>query len=89
MRLGDRRFESVMIVASSEHGTGSDQFVYNIRCSRPEEIYLYIGNGHKLKVERLGSLDLVLHCKDDVPVVLEDVGVVPSLSFDLMSVKYI
>ena len=71
------------------HGTGSDQFVYNKRLPRPEETYLHIGNGHRLKVEWFGSLDVVLHCKEDVPVTLEDVAVVPSLAFDLMSINCI
>ena len=57
--------------------------MYNKRLPRPEETYLHIGNGHKLKVEWFGSLDVVLHCKEDVPVTLEDVAVVPSLAFDL------
>ena len=74
---------------SSVHGTGSDQFVYNKRLHRPEEAYLHIGNGHKLKVEWLGSLDVVLHCKEDVPVTLEDIAIVPSLAFDLMSINCI
>ena len=74
---------------SSVHGTGSDQFVYNKRLPRSEETYLHIGNGYKLKVEWLGSLDVVLHCKEDVPVTLEDVAVVPSLAFDLMSINCI
>ena len=74
---------------SSVHGTGSDQFVYNKRLARPEETYLHIGNGHRLKVEWFGSLDVVLHCKEDVPVTLEDVAVVPSLAFDLMSINRI
>ena len=74
---------------SSVHGTGSDQFVYNKRLPRPEETYLHIGNGHRLKVEWFGSLDVVLHCKEDVPVTLEDVAVVPSLAFDLMSINRI
>ena len=74
---------------SSVHGTGSDQFVYNKRLPRPEETYLHIGNGHKLKVEWFGSLDVVLYCKEDVPVTLEDVAVVPSLAFDLMSINCI
>ena len=71
------------------HGTGSDQFVYNKRLPRPEETYLHIGNGHKLKVEWFGSLDVVLHCKEDVPVTLEDVAVVLSLAFELMSINCI
>ena len=74
---------------SSVHGTGSDQFVCNKRLPRPEETYLHIGNGHKHKVEWFGSLDVVLHCKEDVPVTLEDVAVVPSLAFDLMSINCI
>ena len=74
---------------SSVHGTGSDQFVYNKRLPRPEETYLHIGNGHILKVEWFGSLDVVLHCKEDVPVTLEDVTVVPSLAFGLMSINCI
>ena len=74
---------------SSVHGTGSDQVVYNKRLPRPEETYLHIGNGHRLKVEWFGSLDVVLHCKEDVPVTLEDVAVVPSLAFDLMSINRI
>ena len=74
---------------SSVHGTGSDQFVYNKRLPRPGETYLHIGNGHKLKVEWFGSLDVVLHCKEDVPVTLEDVAAVPSLAFDLMSINCI
>ena len=74
---------------SSVHGTGSDQFVYNKRLPHPEETYLHIGNGHRLKVEWFGSLDVVLHCKEDVPVTLEDVAVVPSLAFDLMSINCI
>ena len=74
---------------SSVHGTGSDQFVYNKRLPRPEETYLHIGNGHKLKVEWFGSLDVVLQCKEDVLVTLEDVAVVPSLVFDLMSINCI
>ena len=32
-----------------------------------------------------GSLDVVLHCEDDVQVTLENVAVVPGLAFDLMS----
>ena len=74
---------------SSVHGTDSDQFVYNKRLPRPEETYLHIGNGHRLKVEWFGSLGVVLHCKEDVPVTLEDVAVVPSLAFDLMSINCI
>ena len=74
---------------SSVHGTGSDQFVYNKRLPRPEETYLHIGNGHKLKVEWFGSLDVVLHFKEDVPVTLEDVTVVPSRALDLMSINCI
>ena len=74
---------------SSVHGTGSDQFVYNKRLPRPEETYLHIGNGHKLKVEWFGSLGIVLHCKEDVPVTLADVAVVPFLAFDLMSINCI
>ena len=74
---------------SSVHGTGSDQFVYKKRLPHPEETYLHIGNGHRLKVEWFGSLDVVLHCKEDVPVTLEDVAVVPSLAFDLMSINCI
>ena len=74
---------------SSVHGTGSDQFVYNKRLPRPEETYLHIGNGHKLKVEGFGSLDVVLQCKEGVPVTLEDIAVVPSLAFDLMSINCI
>ena len=74
---------------SSVLGTGSDQFVYNKRLPRPEETYLHIGNGHKLKVEWFGSLDVVLHCKEDVPVTLKDVAVVPSHAFDLMSINCI
>ena len=52
---------------SSVHGTGSDQSVYNKRLPRSEETYLHMGNGHKLKVEWFGSLDVVLPCKEDVP----------------------
>ena len=72
---------------SSVHGTGCDQFVYNKRIPRPEETYLHIGNGQNLKVEWFGSLDVVLHCKEDVPVTLEEIAVVPSLSFDLTSIN--
>ena len=74
---------------SSMHGTGSDQFVCNKRLPHPEETYLHIGNGHKLKVKLFGSLDVVLYCKEDVPVTLEDVAVVPSLACDLMSINCI
>ena len=74
---------------SSVHGTDSDQFVYNKRLPRLEETYLHIGNVHKLKVEWFGSLDVVLHCKEDVPVTLERVAVVPSLAFDLMPINCI
>ena len=74
---------------SSVLGTGSDQFVYNKRLPRPEETYLHTGNGHKLKMEWFGYLGVVLHCKEDVPVTLEDVAVVPFLAFDLMSINYI
>ena len=74
---------------SSVHGTGSDQLVSNKRLPRPEETYLHIGNGHKLKVEWFGSLDVVLHCKEDVSMTLEDVAVVPSLAFDIMSINCI
>ena len=63
--------------------------MYNKRLPRPEEAYLHIGNGHELKVEWFGSLDVVLHCKEDVPVTLEDVTVVPSLAFDLTSINCI
>ena len=72
---------------SSVHGTGSDQLVYNKRLPRPEKTYLHIGNGHKLKVQWFGSLDAVLHCKEDVPVTLEDVAAVRSLAFDLISIN--
>ena len=61
----------------------------NKRLPRPEETYLHIGNGQKLKVEWFESLDVVLHCKEDVPVTLEDVAVVPSLAFDIMSINCI
>ena len=71
------------------HGTGSDQFVYNECLPRPEETYLHIGNGHKLRVEWFGSIDVVLHWKEDVPVTLEDVAVVPPLALDLMSINCI
>ena len=74
---------------SSVHGTGSDQIVYNKRLPRPEKTYPHIGNGLKLKVEWFGSLDVVLHCKEDVTVTLEDVAVVPPLAFDLMSTNCI
>ena len=74
---------------ASVHGTGSDQFVYNKRLPRPEETCLHIGNGLKLTVEWFGSLDVVLHCKEDVSVTLEDVIVVLSLAFDLMSINCI
>ena len=74
---------------SSAHGTGSDQFVYNKPLPRPEETYLHIDNGHKLKVEWFGPLDVVLHCKENVPVTLENVAVVPSLAFDFMSINCI
>lgn len=60
------------------HRTGSDPFVYNKRRPRPEEEYLYIGDGHQLKVEWIGSVDVVLHCKEGGPVALEDVALVPS-----------
>ena len=72
---------------SSVHGTGSDQFVYNKRLPLPEETCLHIGNSLKLKVEWFGSLDVVRRCKEDVSVTLEDVAVVLSLAFDLMSIN--
>lgn len=53
--------------ASSVDGTGSDQCVSNKRCPRPEGAYLYIGDGHKLKVGWVGSFDVVLHCKKISP----------------------
>ena len=71
--------------ASSVHGTGSGKFVYNKRRPPPPVASLLIGDGRKLKVECFGSLDVVLHCEDDVQVTLENVAVVPGLAFDLMS----
>ena len=71
--------------ASSVHDTGSGKFVYNKRRPLPAEAFLLIGDGRKLKVECLGSLDVVFHCNDDARVTLESVAVVPGLAFDLMS----
>ena len=59
--------------------------MYNKRRPLPAEASLLIGDGRKLKVECFGSLDVVLHCEDDVEVTLENVAVVPGLAFDLMS----
>ena len=75
--------------ASSVHGTGSGKFVYNNGRPLPAEASLLISDGRKLKVECFGSLDVVLHCEDDVQVTLENIAVVPGLAFDLMSFNYI
>ena len=70
--------------AFSVHGTGSGKFVNNKRRLLPAEASLLIGDGRKLKVECFGSLDVVLHCEDDVQMTLENITVVPGLAFDLM-----
>ena len=75
--------------ASSVHGTGSGKFVFNKRRPLPAEASLLIGDGRKLKVGCFGSLDVVLNCKVDVRVTLENVAVVPGLAFDLMSLRCI
>ena len=66
------------------HGTGSGKFVYNKRRPRFAGAFLFIGEGRKLRMEWFGSLDVVLLCKDDVRVTLENVAVVPGLALDLM-----
>ena len=71
--------------ASSVRGTGSGKFVYNKWRPLPGEVCLLTGDGRQLKVECVGSLDVVFDCKDDVRVTLENVAVVPGLAFDLMS----
>ena len=71
--------------ASSVHGTGSGKFVCNKRRPLPGKTFLLIGDGRKMKMECFGSLDVVFHRKDDVQVALENVAVVPGLTFDLMS----
>ena len=75
--------------ASSVHGIGSGKFVFNKRRPLPAEASLLIGDGRKLKVGCFGSLDVVLNCKVDVRVTLENVAVVPGLAFDLMSLRCI
>ena len=70
---------------SSVDGTGSGKFVYNKRRPLPAEALLLTDDGRKLKMECLGLLDVVLHCKDDVQVTLETAAVVPGLAFDRMS----
>ena len=67
------------------HGTGSGKFVYNKWRPLPVEAFLLIGDGRKVKVECFGSFDVVLHCKDTMRVALENVAVVPGLTFDVMS----
>ena len=67
------------------HGTGSGKFVYDKQRPLPADTFLLIGDSRKLKVECFGSLDVVLHCKDDVRMTLENVAVVPGLAFDLRS----
>ena len=66
------------------HGTGSGKLVYNKQHLLPAEAFLLIGDVRKVKVACFGLLDIVLHCKDAVPVTLENVAVVPGLAFDLM-----
>ena len=68
------------------HGTGSGKFVYNKRRLLPVEALLLIGDGRKLEVEWFVSLDIVLHCKDNVRVTLENVTVMPGLVFDLTAI---
>lgn len=75
--------------ASTVHAVGSDKHVYNKRRPLPEERRVYLGNGHSLNVLCIGYLDLILHCREDVPVTLEGVAVVKGLAFDLMSINCI
>ena len=70
--------------ASSVYGAVFSKFVCNNRRPLPAEAFLLTGDGRKLKVECFGSLDVVLHCKDDVRVTLENVAVVPGLAFNLI-----
>ena len=53
------------------------------------EAFLLIDDGRKLKVGCFVSLDVVLHCKDDVGVTLLNVVVVPGLAFDLIYFNFI
>ena len=64
--------------------TDPGKFVYNKRRPLPAEEFLLAGDGRKLEVECFGLLDVVLHCKDDVRVTLENVAVVHGLAFNLI-----
>ncbi len=62
----------------SVHMTTSDELVYNKRRPRsPEEARVQGLGGSYLTVEWFGSLDLTVHCGEDVRVTLTEVAVIP------------
>lgn len=67
------------------HGVSSGELVYNRRQPRPWEQNFKVGDGNFVKVSFYGDLDLVLHCGNDVLVLLTNVAVVPDLaSFNII-----
>lgn len=68
--------------SNSVHLTTSGEFLYNKRYPRSEEeASLVVLTGAHLQVECYGTLDLVVHCDQDVHVTLHDVAVVPGFAF--------
>ncbi|CAB1098118.1 unnamed protein product [Ectocarpus sp. CCAP 1310/34] len=71
------------------HVVASGEKVYNRRPPLPEERLLMLGDGKHIPVEFFGDLDVIFHCPEDVRVTLQNVGVVPGLALDILSLNKI
>ncbi|CAB1096164.1 unnamed protein product [Ectocarpus sp. CCAP 1310/34] len=71
------------------HVVPSEEKVYNKRPPLPEERLLLIGDGKHIPVECFGDLDVIFHRPEDVRVTLKNVGGVPGLALDILSLNKI
>ncbi|CAN0468229.1 unnamed protein product, partial [Hapterophycus canaliculatus] len=75
---------------ASVHCVRDDQHVRNKRSPSPADQFLSVGEGFKLPITCVGDVDLVLCCmkdgrpRNDVPVTLTNVFVVPDFFLDII-----
>ena len=70
---------------ATTHMTNNRNILYNLRPPSAESAIVYTGDGTELQVRYVGSLDLIFHRAQDVPVTIESVSFLPEIKVNLLS----
>ena len=70
---------------ASCHMTHDETRMYNARTPPPGRETITIGDRRRIKIEYIGTMDVIFHGKSDQRITLIDVAYVPDLGFNLYS----